>query len=61
MRVEIPRLHTAPTDTDVARVSRHELIVRHGTAEDGAGAARLGLSPEQFRALRASLAALIRD
>lgn len=41
----------------MVRVPRHELIVRHGTAE---GAARLGLNPEQFQALRASLAALKR-
>ncbi len=60
MRFEIAGLHTGPTDNDLARVSRHELIVRHGTVEDEAGAARLGLTAEQFRALRASLAALKR-
>ncbi|BBN93948.1 hypothetical protein DEIGR_102569 [Deinococcus grandis] len=60
MRFEIAGLHTGPTDTDVARVSRHELIVRHGTAEDEAGAARLGLTAEQFQVLQASLAALNR-
>ena len=60
MRVEIPGLHTGSTDTDLARLSRHELVVRHGTAQDGLSAARLGLSVEQFRALQASLAALRR-
>lgn len=62
MRFEIPGLHAGLTDTDVARVSRHELIVRQGTAEDEAEAARrrLGLSAAQFRALQASLAALKR-
>ncbi|AKH17710.1 hypothetical protein [Deinococcus soli (ex Cha et al. 2016)] len=61
MQVELPGLHTGPTDTDLARLSRHELIVRHGNAEDEANAARLGLTAEQFQALRASLAALRRS
>ncbi|GGL13511.1 hypothetical protein [Deinococcus radiotolerans] len=60
MRVEIPGLHTGPTDTDLARLSRHELVVQHGAAEDELSAARLGLTAEQFRAFQASLAALRR-
>ncbi|WP_189098736.1 hypothetical protein [Deinococcus knuensis] len=60
MRFELPGWQPGPSDRDLERLSRHQLVVTTGRPDEQATASRLGLSVDALRALRVSLDALRR-
>ncbi|MFC6592308.1 hypothetical protein ACFP81_10080 [Deinococcus lacus] len=60
MKFEIPGLTLGPTDTDLERLERSQLVVRPPSEglDEAAQAAALGLTLAQWRAFQASLESL---